>query len=358
MYNYKKTCIVLSIFASLFLSAYMISCSKPATTPPAPTCADKTIVVSAITTPTSGSTSTNGTLTASAVGSTGFTYSLNNGTFQSSGTFSNLAAGSYNLTAKDDAGCTASKTFTITAPACPTILATGVATQTAGPTATNGTVTATATGGIAPYTYSKDGTTFQGSNVFSGLLAGAYTITAKDANACIGTSSSITVLSAACPTIAISNVIVGSELCSPSNVGSIAVTASGSTGFTYNINGGAFQTSNVFANLIANNYIIGVKDANGCVNTSNAAVSNLPQGPLFTSLKAVLATNCAFAGCHGGASPQSGINYADNCTIVSGKVRINARAVVAGTMPPSGAMSAADKQKITDWINAGGKYSN
>ncbi len=44
-----------------------------------------------------------------------------------------------------------------------------------------GSVTVTATGGLAPYTYSADGGPFQTSNVLTGLTQGTHTITIKDA---------------------------------------------------------------------------------------------------------------------------------------------------------------------------------
>jgi large repetitive protein len=426
----------LASIAFVLCSAYFISCSKPSTDPPVATCASKTIVITGTTTNTSGPTTTNGAISATATGSTGFTYSNNGGAFQSTASFSNLAAGSYTITAKDDAGCTASQSFTVTSTACPTINITAVITQASngtaangainatatgstgitysisggafqpsgnftglaantyqvtakdlngcikttaftvtaascptitvspivaaadGPTATNGTISASATGGATPYMYSLNAGAFQASGVFNNLLPGNYTITAKDANGCLSASTAVVVTSAACPTISITPIVVGSELCAPTNVGSITVNASGSTGLMYRLGTNAYQSSNVFNALNAGLYSVSVRDANGCENTSNATVANLPQGALFTNVKAVLATNCAFAGCHGGANPQNGLNFADNCTIVAQKVRINARAVVAGTMPPSGAISAADKQKIIDWINAGGKYSN
>ena len=47
----------------------------------------------------------------------------------------------------------------------------------------------------APFTLArKDGTTFQASATFSGLTAGSYTITAKDANGCTGTASATIVV--------------------------------------------------------------------------------------------------------------------------------------------------------------------
>jgi hypothetical protein len=44
----------------------------------------------------------------------------------------------------------------------------------------DGEVTITASGGTAPYTYSLDGTTFQVSNIFTGLCDGDYVIVIKD----------------------------------------------------------------------------------------------------------------------------------------------------------------------------------
>ncbi|MCP9764335.1 PKD-like domain-containing protein, partial [Lacihabitans soyangensis] len=46
-----------------------------------------------------------------------YTYSINGGAFQSSGVFSNLAAGNYTVTLQDSYGCTATNTITITQPA-------------------------------------------------------------------------------------------------------------------------------------------------------------------------------------------------------------------------------------------------
>ncbi|RFS13358.1 collagen-binding domain-containing protein, partial [Emticicia sp. C21] len=46
----------------------------------------------------------------------------------------------------------------------------------------NGSITVTATGGSGEYEYSKDNSTWQDSNVFTGLAAGTYTIYIRDAN--------------------------------------------------------------------------------------------------------------------------------------------------------------------------------
>ncbi|WP_299892528.1 SprB repeat-containing protein, partial [uncultured Lacinutrix sp.] len=57
-----------------------------------------------------------------------------------------------------------------------------------------------------------------------------------------------------------------SNLCyDPTNGATIEVTASGGMPpYQYNINGGAFQSSNIFSNLTPNTYVIIVRDAFGC----------------------------------------------------------------------------------------------
>ena len=52
-----------------------------------------------------------------------------------------------------------------------------------------GTITASASGGSAPYTYSLDGTNYQSSSLFSGLAAGNYTLYVKAGGGCINTRS-------------------------------------------------------------------------------------------------------------------------------------------------------------------------
>ncbi|MEJ7610158.1 MAG: hypothetical protein WKF88_03155 [Ferruginibacter sp.] len=325
-----------------------------------PAAACPIITITATSTPASSSTAVNGAITATAAGSTGLTYSINNISFQSTGSFTGLGTGSYTVTVKDVNGCTGSAVFIVASATCPAITVTAVTTLTSGPTANNGSLTATATGGATPYTYSKDGgVTFQASGSFNNLTAGNYTIVAKDVNGCLGSSGTITVSSAPCPSITLSAGIIPSDKCTNNN-GALTVTAGGSSGFTYNINGGTFQSSNFFFALGTGNYTLGVKDVNGCVKTGTAMVNIAPAGPTFAIVKSIITTNCAFSGCHAGAAPQNGIDFNDDCTIVAQRVRIKARAVdgIPSIMPPSGAISASDKQKILDWINAGGQHSN
>ncbi|MFN3852626.1 MAG: immunoglobulin domain-containing protein, partial [Spirosomataceae bacterium] len=120
-------------------------------------------------------------------GSTPYTYSRDGVSFQSSGTFAGLVAGTYTITAKDNIGCTATSTVTITEPPALTMSLTPNSVQCSG--GTDGTITVTAGGGTPAYQYSKDGTSFQSGNEIVGLSAGTYTITVKDANGCTTTAT-------------------------------------------------------------------------------------------------------------------------------------------------------------------------
>ena len=320
-----------------------------------------TINVTATVTAATTATATDGAISATASGSTGFTYSINAGPFQASGNFTSLAVGSYTITAKDANGCTGSASFLVASAACPTITVSTTVTPSSGPTATNGSIVASASGGTASYVYSIDGgTTFQASGTFNNLTAANYTIVAKDANNCLGSSGTVVVSFVPCPTISISALVTGSDKCS-NITGTISVTASGSSGFSYRLNSGAYQASSVFNALGTGNYTIGVKDQNGCTSTQAANVPIAAAGTKFSAVKAILSANCALSGCHSGATPQNGINFGDDCTIVTQKDRIKSRAVDGNPsfMPPTGGqLSASDKQKIVDWINAGGQHSN
>jgi hypothetical protein len=134
-----------------------------------------------------------GTINATASGGVGaITYSIDGNTFQNTGVFANLAVGTYTITARTTNGCTASLRVNVTASnPCQglNITVTTTTTATSGGQA-NGSITASATGGTAPYTYSRDGgVSFQSSATFSNLAAGNYTIIARDANGCSGSRS-------------------------------------------------------------------------------------------------------------------------------------------------------------------------
>lgn len=225
----------------------------------------------------------------------------------------------------------------------------------------NGSITATASGSTG-ITFSINGTSFQSSGTFSGLVAGSYTIIAKNGSGCSG-SAVFTLTdppggSCAGVTISVTGATTASTPCESAN-GKITVTASGGTGlFTYSLNGGTFQPSNIFTSLAAGNYVITARDANGCTGNGNATVADLPAGPLFSAVKSLVQTNCV--SCHNNTVANGGMNWTIDCNLVTFKDRIKARAVDGNPspMPEGGLLPASERQKITDWINAGGKFTN
>jgi hypothetical protein len=315
--------------------------------------------------PTTGQA--NGSITATATGGTGFTYSINSGAYQTSGTFSNLAAGTYTITAKNANGCLGTKSVTLTAVNPCTGVTVVVSTTQVNPGTglSNGSVTATATGGSG-FTYSLNNGAYQTSGTFSNLAAGAYSITAKNANGCTGAKAVTLVATSPCTsvTISITPTIVNTVPCvTPTNNGSITVMAAGSTGFTYNNNGGAYQTSNLFGSLAAGSYSIGVKDANGCIKTQAVTIGVAPKGPTFTPMRNLITTRCSNgSGCHMNGGNKAGYNFDSDCSIVSNWSQINGACITGTlvTMPinPQAPLTTAEKQIITNWINAGHKYTD
>jgi len=143
---------------------------------------------------TGGPGSTTGSIIVTASGSSGFTYSLNNGPYQASGTFSNLAAGAYTIRAKNGDGCIGSGSFTVAdgdpcAGKTITVTADASSSEKCGKT---GTITVTASGSTG-FTYRLNASgTYQASNSFTQLEAGNYTVYAKDGTGC-ETTKTITV---------------------------------------------------------------------------------------------------------------------------------------------------------------------
>ena len=146
--------------------------------------------------------------------------------------------------------------------------------------------------------------------------------------------------------------------------GSLTATATGGSGFTFQLGSGAFQSSGTFSNLAKGVYTITAKNANGCTGSGNFQVNEKivctgTPGTKFNEVKALVQTKCAIATCHTGPTPAGTLNLSVDCNIVINKDKINSRAVVIGDMPQSGGpLSNVEKQKITDWLTAGGRITD
>jgi len=310
--------------------------------------------------PTTGQS--NGSITATATGGTGFTYSIDGTTFQTSGTFSGLVTGNYTITAKNSNGCTgvAPVGLGVNNP-CAGVTITVTLTKVDPATGqSNGSITATATGGTG-FTYSINGGAYQSSGTFPGLAGGNYTITAKSSAGCLGSKQITLTAVNPCTSVALSitTAIDNYTPCVTPASGKVTVTASGSSGFTYNINGGAYQAGNIFTGLAAGSYTVGVRDVNGCTKTAPATVATTPSGPLFAGVRNIISTRCSGSGCHMNGDSAGGYNFDDDCSIVQYWNKINSASVTGTNMPksPQPKLTTAEKQAITNWINAGHLYT-
>lgn len=134
-----------------------------------------------------------GSLTATASnGTTNYSYSWSNGattnnTPSTTNTITGLVAGTYTVTITDNNSCTATASSTISQPTIGLSVSTNVNNHVSCSGGSDGSVSATPSGGTPSYTYSwsNAGTTA----TVSGLSAGTYTVTVTDANGCTQTDA-------------------------------------------------------------------------------------------------------------------------------------------------------------------------
>lgn len=231
---------------------------------------------------------TESTLTLSATGGTG-TYSYSNnasftpiiGTFTTSTTFS-VPDGTYAYYVRDANGCVTNVSNEITVDPLPpleiTLDSTNPTINCAGDN--NGSITATAFGGLGNYTYTLQDNagnpvtaTQNTPGHFTQLFAGNYTVLVESGD-CVATSAPISITEPDAPidaTIEVNNVS-----CAGNNNGMVEITATGGTGIIkYAISPqlNQFFETNTFENLEPGNYDLIVQDELGCFLTFNFDIS-------------------------------------------------------------------------------------
>jgi gliding motility-associated-like protein len=241
----------------------------------------------------------NGSVTVTAsFGVAPYSYTMDGVNFQSSPTFTGLIAGNYSITARDFTGESASGIASLLSP-CPTVTTTSTD---AGCRQMDGTLTAKGSGGVAPYTYSINGTGFQAGDVFTGLAAGHYTVTVKDDLGQKGTVPA-KVSGVACFQLQVST--TGAS-CGKSN-GVITITASGGTPpYSYSADGVHFAFSNVLGSLPAGDYPVTVLDFAGGTAEVDTRIADVA-GPQIDQVTVAAACNGGLSSltvsASGGTSP-------------------------------------------------------
>jgi len=143
-----------------------------------------------------------------------------------------------------------------------------------------------------------------------------------------------------------------------SNNGTITITEPRGDTISYKINSGSFQSSWYFTNLAPGNYVVTIKNQHDCIDTAQITILNY--GPKFAAVKQLILGYCG--PCHLNGTVNGAMNFDTDASIVTHKLRIKARTVdgLPTFMPetPNSPLSLVDRQKITDWINAGGTTMN
>ncbi|MPT31436.1 MAG: T9SS type A sorting domain-containing protein [Chryseobacterium sp.] len=199
-------------------------------------------------------------------GTPGYTYSWapSGGTAASA---TGLTAGTYTVTITDANNCQTTRSFTITQPTA--LSATTSQTNVACNGGSTGSASVGVSGGTPGYTYSWSPSGGTAASA-TGLTAGTYTVTIKDANNCQTTRSFTITQPTALVATAVSQTNVA---CNGDATGAATVSVSGGTpGYTYSWSpsGGTAASA---TGLAAGTYTVTIKDANNCQTTQSFTIT-------------------------------------------------------------------------------------
>lgn len=206
-------------------------------------------------------------------GNAPYEFSIDGINFNTTGSFASLAAGLYTLTIRDVNGCTGTLDVPIGAIGAPTgTLATQV--NVSCPGGTDGSFLVTGSGGLAPLTYSIDGTNYFPNGSFNNLPAGTYNVEVLDQNSC---PSFVNVDLLEPDPLVIIPVQQLDASCPGLNDASFIITGLGGTQpYEYSLNGQAFSTNGSFNNLAAGTYTILIRDLNQCTTLDSITLGEPP----------------------------------------------------------------------------------
>ncbi|MBK9459741.1 MAG: hypothetical protein IPN94_09975 [Sphingobacteriales bacterium] len=225
-------------------------------------------------------------------------YNIDGGTYQASGTFAGVSAGSHTILVRSTADntCVSSET-SVTVNAQPTPPAAATASTTIQPTCALATGTIVVTAPTGAVEYNIDGGSYQASGTFAGVSAGSHTILVRSTtdNTCVSSSTSVSVDAQPTPPAAATASTTIQPTCATAT-GTIVVTAP--TGAVeYNIDG-SYQASATFAGIAAGSHTILVRSTadNTCVSSGTSVTVNAqPTAPAAATASTTIQPTCALA---------------------------------------------------------------
>ncbi len=219
---------------------------------------------------------TTGTITLTASGGNGATYTYAwTPNVSTTNTATALTAGSYDIIVSDANACTAAQNVVLIEPTAVNVNATATSALCFG--SATGAVNATATGGVTPYSFSMGALT-SSTGQFANIAAANYTVVVTDNNTC--TASAVVTVNE--PTQLTDMLVATDVSCYHYTDGQIAVTAAGgSSGYTYSLSTGTQNSTGTFTGLSTGNYSVTITDANTC-SVTDVAVINEPDSVTLT----------------------------------------------------------------------------
>jgi len=216
------------------------------------------------------------------------------------GVFPGLTSGDYNVTTTNASGCTSLSTALVVRPQ-PTFPITPTANVSSQPTCavTTGTITVTVPVNGTGISYTVTGTSpvrpavTNTTGTFSGLAAGAYSVTTTNAAGCTSSATSLTVnVQPTFSTVPAAN--VSSQPTCAVTTGTITVTVPvNGTGISYTVTGtspvrpAVTNTTGTFSGLAAGAYSVTTTNAAGCTSSAISltvdAQPTIPVAPTITS---------------------------------------------------------------------------
>lgn len=196
----------------------------------------------------------------------------------------NLVAGDYSVTVTDTKGCTTA--LNVTLASWPSISISEVITNVACKNEFTGAINVTVAGGTGSgFTFSWNGpgnTILPATEDIYGLRSGNYTLTLTDAGSGCSIQKTIVVTQP--------DSVVNMTVSNPPNItacgGTTTITATGFGGtapYEYSLDGGTYQTANIFTAITAGSHTVSIRDANGCIKTITKTVTDNGADPYETN---------------------------------------------------------------------------
>ncbi len=229
-------------------------------------------------------------LTQGGTGTIQFAISPNLNQFFNTGLFTDLAPGNYQIIVQDQKGCFQLLDIEITEP-LPLLADVANVVQNLCLGDNDGSFDVTVTGGTAPYFTSlnnPDPAAFvEGQLSFSGLVGGTdYFIFVRDANGC--ETIAYVFLNAPEEVVPSATVTYNCTGNVPGNTVTVSVNASAMGNVQYALDGGTYQSSNLFQNVVSGTHIFSVQHTNGCIKTVTVNIDdNQPLQLNITNLQNV-----------------------------------------------------------------------